>query len=76
MTFTDKITYKDVKLNVIGIYMPAEGADCAEYDVYSAYIHDSETDIAHLIDCKEFQDALIKQIEDHAEEMNNQLGME
>jgi hypothetical protein len=76
MTFTDKIIYKDVKFNVSGYYYPAEGSDQAEYDVYSITVHDSFIDIAHLIDCKEFQDALIKQIEDHAEEMNNQLGME
>jgi hypothetical protein len=72
----DKITYKDVKFNVIGNYNLAEGSDCSEYDVHKVFVHDSTTDIAHLIDCKEFQDALIKQIEDHAEEMNNQLGME
>lgn len=72
----DKITYKDVKFHVYGEYTPPNGIDCAEYDASAIYVHDSTTDIAHLIDCKEFQDALIKQIEDHAEEMNNQLGME
>ena len=72
----DTITYKDVKFNVIGLYSPPEVSDSAEYDVYKAYVYDSKTDIAHLIDCKEFQDALINQIEEHAEEMNNQIGME
>lgn len=72
----DTITYKDVKFHVIGYYYPAEGSDSAEYDVNSITVHDSTTDIAHLIDCKEFQDALISQIENYAEEMNNQLGME
>ena len=72
----DTITYKDVKFHVYGEYTPQNGADCAEYDASAVYVHDSTTDIAHLIDCKEFQDALIKQIEDYAEEMNNQLGME
>jgi hypothetical protein len=72
----DEITYKDVKFHVYGEYTPPNGSDCAEYDVAAIYVHDSTTDISHLIDCKEFQDALIKQIEDYAEEMNNQLGME
>jgi hypothetical protein len=72
----DKITYKDVKFHVSGYYYPADGSDQAEYDVNSITVHNSTTDITHLIDCKEFQDAMIKQIEDHAEEMNNQLGME
>ena len=72
----DTIIYKDVKFNVEGLYYPPEGSDSAEYDVYRVYVHDSQIDIGHLIDCKEFQDALIKQIEDYAEEMNNQLGME
>lgn len=72
----DKITYKGVEFHVYGEYTPPNGSDCAEYDVYKAYVHDSKTDISHLIDCKEFQDALIKQIEDHAEEMNDQIGME
>lgn len=76
MTFTDTIIYKDVKFCVDGVYTPKNGSDCSEYDVYSITVHDSFIDIAHLIDCKEFQDALIKQIEDYAEEMNNQLGME
>lgn len=72
----DQITYKDVKFHVYGEYIPRDGGYGAEYDVYRISVHDSTTNIAHLIDCKEFQDALIKQIEDYAEEMNNQIGME
>ena len=72
----DKITYKGVKLIVKGDYTPICGADGAEYDVYGVYTHDSKVDISQFVDCKEFQDALIRQIEEEAEEWNSQLGTE